>query len=59
MCQKVPGRKTPGTCKRRPDVCPQYVLPVCACDGEVYNNECFAAVQGVDVSEHGNCPSED
>jgi hypothetical protein len=45
----------PGTCKRRPKVCIERFQPTCACDGEVYNNECDAASHGVDVSANGDC----
>jgi hypothetical protein len=44
-----------GTCKRRPEACTDIYSPRCACDGEVYPNECDAAVHGLDVSANGNC----
>jgi Kazal-type serine protease inhibitor domain len=44
-----------GTCKRRPEICPDIYIPTCACNGEVYSNECDAAAHGVDVSARGNC----
>lgn len=40
----------------KPEVCPDNVDPVCACDGKVYNNACEAAAAGVDVKLAGGCP---
>lgn len=44
-----------GTCKRRPEACPDIFKPTCACDGKVYPNECDAASHGVDVSANSSC----
>ena len=44
-----------GTCKRRPDACPDIFMPTCACDGKVYTSACDAAAHGVDASANGNC----
>jgi hypothetical protein len=44
-----------GTCKPRPENCPDIFLPRCACDGEVYPNECDAAAHGFDVTANDNC----
>jgi len=44
-----------GSCKRRPDACPDIFSPRCACDGTVYPNECDAARHGVDVSANDIC----
>jgi len=45
-----------GTCKRRPEACPDIFSPTCACNGEVYSSECDAAANGFDVSASGGCP---
>jgi len=42
-----------GTCKRRPEACPDIYSPTCACDGEVHSSACDAAAHGFDVSANG------
>jgi hypothetical protein len=53
-----------GSCKPRPDVCPVsatgeppaiVATPTCACDGQIYGNECDANRAGFDVNAHGTC----
>lgn len=44
-----------GTCVPRPTACDKNIDPVCACDGQVYNNECEAQAAGTDVSNLGGC----
>jgi hypothetical protein len=44
-----------GDCRRRPDFCPDVVLPVCACDGMTYGNECEANAAGQDIIHEGRC----
>ncbi len=44
-----------GVCTIRPTACPPLVNYVCACDGQIYNNECLAAEAGVDVSTSDTC----
>lgn len=44
-----------GTCRKRPDLCPEIYLPVCGCNGETYSNSCHAAAAGFDVAHPGKC----
>jgi hypothetical protein len=44
-----------GICAERPQACPEIYAPVCGCDGNDYDNECFAAGNGVDVAFAGPC----
>ena len=46
-----------GTCKEKPTLCPSVVNRVCGCDGDTYNNECFAEAAGVSVAAPGSCPN--
>jgi hypothetical protein len=46
-----------GTCKPKPQGCPDVFEPVCACDGKVYGNACEAAKAGLDVQALGGCPA--
>ncbi len=47
-----------GTCAPRPQACPfDVVIPVCACNGEVYQSECWANLAGVDVTGDDSCGS--
>ncbi len=45
-----------GECKPRPMICFDLWEPVCGCDGQVYNNSCYAARvgQNVDLSDGDN-----
>jgi hypothetical protein len=43
------------SCEPRPEACDNEYLPVCACNGEIYSNACWAAARGVDVSAAGGC----
>ena len=45
-----------GTCRARPQSCPDLFAPVCGCDGVVHSNECDANAAGTDVSAIGSCP---
>ena len=47
-----------GTCQPSSQVCPEILLPVCACDGKTYNNACEAAYAGFDVFYPGPCRKE-
>jgi hypothetical protein len=44
-----------GTCKAKPEICPDIVQPVCGCNGETYPNSCDAARSGVSVDHPGEC----
>lgn len=43
-----------GVCRARPAGCNDYDDPVCACDGNIYANQCDAEAAGVDVYS-GSC----
>jgi hypothetical protein len=44
-----------GTCQPIPDLCAPVINPVCGCDGETYQNGCFAAAAGVSIDHVGPC----
>lgn len=53
-----------GTCRPRPDVCPVsatgeapglIATPTCACDGQIYSNDCDAFRAGFDINAQGSC----
>jgi len=47
-----------GTCRAKPELRPEIVLPVCDCDGNTYNDAREAAKAGVDVFYPGPCRKE-
>lgn len=52
ICGAADGQ---GVCKIRPQACPEFYSPTCACNGMVYGNDCEAAAAGFDVSTLGGC----
>ena len=45
----------PGVCTRIPGNCSREARPVCGCNGMSYQNDCFAAKNGVSVRYGGGC----
>mmetsp|Transcript_40415 Transcript_40415/g.87477 ORF Transcript_40415/g.87477 Transcript_40415/m.87477 type:complete len:108 (+) Transcript_40415:24-347(+) len=48
----------PGTCAKRPEMCPMNFEPHCGCDGKTYSNKCAAASAGATVARKGPCESD-
>jgi len=44
-----------GICEDIPEFCPEIFAPVCGCDDQTYDNECFANGAGVSVASEGAC----
>ncbi|TFH31661.1 MAG: hypothetical protein E4H00_03050, partial [Myxococcales bacterium] len=42
----------------RPTMCPDTDSPVCGCDGQTYQNVCFADMAGVRLAITGPCAPE-
>jgi hypothetical protein len=47
-----------GVCEDVPEFCPEIFAPVCGCDDQTYENECFAHAEGVSVASEGACDDE-
>ena len=45
----------PGVCAPTPEFCIEIFAPVCGCDGQTYDNACFANAAGVSVETEGPC----
>jgi hypothetical protein len=44
-----------GVCHKSPEVCPASYVPVCACDGKTYGNDCALQVAGATKAHDGVC----
>ena len=57
FCECPPGScsKIRGTCVAKPPVCPDYVVPVCGCDGTTFSNDCVRRVAGACKADEGAC----
>ncbi|NOZ01825.1 MAG: hypothetical protein GXP54_08045 [Deltaproteobacteria bacterium] len=53
-CKKI-GCTGKGSCAEIPTMCTKVYNPVCGCDGNDYDNECLAAMAGVNISHEGVC----
>merc|ERR1712137_876876 len=48
-----------GVCTTTPQACVEIFAPQCGCDGNVYENDCFAHAVRVSIASAGGCSSDD
>merc|ERR1712137_1295227 len=48
-----------GVCTTTPQACVEIFAPQCGCDGNTYENDCFAHTVRVSISAAGGCGSDD
>ncbi len=58
FCKLPPGQcccDFQGICTPIAEACPEYIDPVCGCDGMTYDNPCFAEMAGQSIDYWGPC----
>lgn len=48
-----------GECIPIPSYCPEIYNPVCGCDNKTYDNNCFASMNGVNISSQNECRDDE
>lgn len=54
-CRAGTCSKIGGTCVTKPRACPEYVKPVCGCDGTTFPNDCIREAAGACKAHDGAC----